>query len=130
MNKYKVSIPDSYRRYGDITGNYDSNYVDKGNENFIECYNGLKLLSINEARKIFSIRHETLTKLIEEKKIGYIVIEEKIKIPFWCLKEFQKEQIKISANQNNGKAKDHFNLNSIQEEIDYIINQNKNCIYN
>ena len=130
MNRYKVSIPESVRKYGDVTGNHNSNYVDKCNENIIECYNDLRLLTINEARKILGIRHETLTKLIKEIKIGHIVIEEKIKVPFWCIKEFQEEQVKILAKQNNGKAKDYFILDSIQEEIDLIINQNNNCSHN
>ena len=51
------------------------------NENTTENLNDLRLLSINEARKILGIRHETLTKLIDEKKIGHIVIEDKVKIP-------------------------------------------------
>ena len=93
-------------------------------ENIAESYNDLRLLSINEARKILGIRHETLTKIINEKKIGHLVIEDKIKIPFWCLKEFQEEQVKLTANQNNGETKDHPTLISIQDEIDFIINQN------
>ena len=93
-------------------------------ENIAESYNDLRLLSINEARKILGIRHETLTKIINEKKIGHLVIEDKIKIPFWCLKEFQEEQIKLMATRNNGEAKDQPSLKSIQDEIDFIINKN------
>ena len=84
----------------------------------------LKLLSINEVRKMLGIRHETLTKLIDEKKIGHLVIEDKIKIPYWCLKKFQEEQTKLASNQNNSEAKDHLTPNNIQDEIDFIINQN------
>jgi len=98
--------------------------MSKNTENIVESYNDLRLLSIDEARKILGIRHETLTKLIDEKKIGHIVIEDKVKIPYWCLKEFQEEQIKLTANQNNGEAKDHLTPNNIQDEIDFIINQN------
>ena len=98
--------------------------MNQPNENITENLNELRLLSINETRKILGIRHETLTKLIDEKKIGHIVIEDKVKIPYWCLKEFQEEQIKLTANQNNGEAKDHLTLNNIQDEIDFIINQN------
>ena len=131
MNRYKITIPNSYRRNGDVIGNYNSNCVDKCNENIIECYNNLRLLSINEARKMFGIRHETLKKLIAKNKIGHIIIKDKIKIPFWCLKKFQEEQIKLTANksinQNNGEAKEHLTLNSIQGKIDFIINKYNNC---
>ena len=131
MNRYKITIPNSYRRYEDVIGNYNSNCVDKCNGNIIECYNNLRLLSINEARKIFGIRYETLKKLIAKNKIGHIIIKDKIKIPFWCLKEFQEEQIKLTANksinQNNREAKEHLTLNSIKDKIDFIINKYNNC---
>jgi len=123
MNTYKANIPKSCMTYEDSTG-CDIDYVKiEDTRNFVESCNDLKLLSINGARKIFGIRHETLKKLIKEKKIDHCIIKDKVKIPFWCLKKFQGEQIKLTASQNNGKTKGCLTLNSIQDQIDFIINK-------
>ena len=51
----------------------------------------LKLLSVNEAREILKIRHETVKKLIEEGKIEVIIIGKRYKIPMNSLKKFIEE---------------------------------------
>lgn len=125
MNRYKANIPKSCMRYEDSTG-CDIDCVKKEDtNNLVESCNDLRLFSINGARKIFGIRHETLKKLIKEKKIGHCIIRDKVKIPFWCLKKFQEEQTKLTADQNNGKTNNCLTLNSIQDQIDFIINKYK-----
>ena len=72
-------------------------------------------------------RNEVFKRLQESKqekiKIKEIVLESEIDFTP-SLKKFQEEQIKLTANQNNGEEKDHLTLNNIQNEIDFIINQN------
>lgn len=51
----------------------------------------LKLLSVNEAREILKIRHETVKKLIEEGKIEVMIIGKRYKIPMNSLKKFIEE---------------------------------------
>ena len=59
-------------------------YKTNNSNNFEE----LRLLSINEARKILGIRHESLKDFIYKGMIGTIKIGNKKKIPIGSLKEF------------------------------------------
>jgi len=57
----------------------------------------LRLLSVNEAREILKVRHETVKKLIKEGRIEVIMIGKRIKIPMRSLETFIKESsIKLS----------------------------------
>lgn len=55
----------------------------------------LRLLSINEARKLMGIRYETLKKLVYDGKIEVIEIEGRIKIPHMNLIKFQQRASKL-----------------------------------
>ena len=80
----------------------------------------LRLLSINEAREILKIRHETVKKLIEEGKIEVVMIGKRVKIPMSSLRKFIAENtIKISGedqNEQNKTRRDYIN-----NKIDFII---------
>ncbi len=52
--------------------------------------NNLRLLSINEARKVLGLRHETVKGLIEQGKLQALIIHNRIKIPIWSILEYQK----------------------------------------
>ncbi|GEM_PF-2204287 len=75
----------------------------------------LKLLSINEARKLLKIRHEVVKKLINEGMIKVIVIGNRIKIPMISLKKFIEE----NSKRLNEEANEQYKL----KRIDYIENQ-------
>ena len=75
----------------------------------------LKLLSINEARKLLKIRHEVVKKLINEGMIKVIVIGNRIKIPKISLKKFIEE----NSKRLNEEANEQYKL----KRIDYIENQ-------
>lgn len=57
----------------------------------INTAESLRLLSVNEAREILKIRHETVKKLIEEGKIEVMIIGKRYKIPMSSLKKFIEE---------------------------------------
>lgn len=80
----------------------------------------LRLISVNEAREILKVRHETVRKLIEEGKIEVIIIGKRIKIPINRLKKFIEENTrKISEEE-----KEQYLSNSrdfINNKIDSII---------
>jgi|WetSurMetagenome_2_1015567.scaffolds.fasta_scaffold76469_1 hypothetical protein len=75
----------------------------------------LKLLSINKAREILKIRHETVKNLIYEGKIEVIVIGKRVKIPMISLRKYIEENSKKLIEEE----KEEFKLN----RIDYIQNQ-------
>jgi hypothetical protein len=78
----------------------------------------LKLLSINEVRRILGIRHTTVKKLIAENKLKTLTIKNRIKIPIWSLKEFEESQINnIRPNLELLEGKEH-------DIIQKIINKN------
>jgi len=71
----------------------------------------LRLLSINEARKTLGIRYETMRKLIEDGRIGYIEIEGKKKISLLSLRQY----IETNTVQNPPKTK-----TNIDNDIDKL----------
>jgi excisionase family DNA binding protein len=80
----------------------------------------LKLLSVNEAREILKIRHETVKKLIEEGKIEVIIIGSRYKIPMSSLKKFIEENTRrISEEEKEQRLSDE-RVNIISK-IDSII---------
>lgn len=78
----------------------------------------LKLLSINAARKILGVRHETVKKLIHQNKLKSLIINNRVKIPFWSLHEFQVSQTEINNHINTSPE------SSENEIIQKIINKN------
>ena len=53
----------------------------------------LRLLSVNEARKILHIRYEVMKSIIEAGKIRYVNLNGTIKIPYFELKEFLQKNL-------------------------------------
>ena len=72
----------------------------------------LRLLSVNEARKLLAIRHETMKGLIYAGRIGYIELEGRYKIPYQAIKKFISENTKINSR---------IKTNSIEEDISAIL---------
>ena len=87
-------------------------------ENQLHC-DELRLLSINQARKILHIKYDDMKKLITSGKVRYVSIEGKIKIPYFELKEFlQNNLIRNSENKE-------INSRKAEAEINNIINKYK-----
>lgn len=57
-------------------------------ENQLHCDESLRLLSINEARKILGISHITLKRLIQEGAIKAVRINTRFKISLSAIREF------------------------------------------
>jgi hypothetical protein len=72
----------------------------------------LRLLSVNEVRKILGIRHETVKRLISESKIQAIKIHNRIKIPMSSLIKYEESAIKEFKTNNT-----YHNTKSNEEEI-------------
>jgi len=72
----------------------------------------LRLLSINQARKLLRIRHETMKGLIDAGRIGYIELEGRYKIPYQAIKKFISENTKVNSSVKT---------NDIEQDIRSII---------
>ena len=88
------------------------------NENIAESYIELKLLSINEARKILGIRYEITKQLIDEGKIKSINLNGRKKTTIKYINEF----LELNTNTNNNERRSNNkkttnNLNSRFNEI-------------
>ena len=59
----------------------------------------LKLLSVNEAREILKVRHETVKKLIEDGKIEVIIVGKRIKIPMRSLDKFIEKNARVITDE-------------------------------
>ena len=80
----------------------------------------LRLLSVNEARVILKVRHETVRKLIEEGKIEVIIIGKRIKIPLNSLKKFIAENTRrITEEEKEQYLSD--SRDYVNNKIDSII---------
>lgn len=79
----------------------------------------LRLLSINEARKTLGIRYETMRKLVDDGRIGYIEIEGKKKISLISLHQY----IESNTVQNPPKTK-----TNIDSDIDTLFEKFKRRI--
>lgn len=79
----------------------------------------LKLLSINETRKVLGIRHEAVKKLIAQGKLQALSIHKRIKIPAWSLVEYQK----VAVQEFSNKIINYATGNEIQV-IQRILNKN------
>lgn len=79
--------------------------------------NELRLLSINEARKLMGIRFDSLKKLITEGKIEVIEIENKIKIPYMSLLKFQRHSVKFINRSSENSINDNETLYTKLEKI-------------
>ena len=82
----------------------------------------LRLLSINEARKLMGIRHETLKKLVYEGKIEVIEIEGKVKIPHINLIKFQQQQSKLLHVADNETTAE-YSAEVLNTKLNSIVNK-------
>jgi len=89
------------------------------NQSGIDIKN-LKLLSINEARKVLGLRHETVKGLIEQGKLQALIIHNRIKIPIWSLLEYQK----IAVQDFGNTISNNFESESEDELVQRILNKN------
>lgn len=89
------------------------------NQSGIDIKN-LKLLSINEARKVLGLRHETVKGLIEQGKLQALIIHNRIKIPIWSILEYQK----TAAQNLSNSIGNNFGPESENDVIQRILNKN------
>lgn len=80
-------------------------------------YNELRLLTINQARKILHIKHDDMKRLVTSEKVRYVNIEGKIKIPYFELKEF------LQNNLIRNKVSEEKDSRDIKDEIKDMINK-------
>lgn len=65
-------------------------------------HTGLRLLSVNDARRILGVRHKTVTRLIQENKIAATKINNRYKITLKSLKDYEQN---ISSRENTETRK-------------------------
>lgn len=82
----------------------------------------LRLLSVNEAREILKVRHETVKKLIQEGKIEVLLIGKRIKIPYRSLIKFLNNNAKELSEESCGQQL-HLKRDIVENKIDSIIKQ-------
>lgn len=80
----------------------------------------LKLLSINETRKVLGIRHEVVKRLIRQGKLQALSVHKRIKIPAWSLFEYQK----VAVQEFNSKISINYGAESEGELVQRILNKN------
>ena len=78
----------------------------------------LRLLSVNEARKLLGIRYETVMKLINNGEIEIVKINGRNKIPMLMLRKFVNQQsINLSKKRNLIKSYDNSEINIKLQKI-------------
>jgi len=85
--------------------------------------NKLRLLSINEVRKILGIRYDTVKRLIESGEIEIILIERKIKIPMINLENYINKKSRKINNNDMLHSKQNKILKNKDPKICSIINK-------
>lgn len=82
----------------------------------------LRLLSVNEARELLRVRHDTVKKLIEEGKIEVLIIGKRTKIPYISLKKFVEENAR-TLNEEQKEEQLATSREFINKKVDSIINK-------
>ena len=95
------------------------------NENIAESYIELKLLSINEARKILGIRYEITKQLIDEGKIKSINLNGRKKTTIKYINEFLELNTNSITNNNERRNNYTTNTNSLNNRFNEILERNK-----
>lgn len=92
---------------------------DQTNKNIAEYSNesNLKLLSLNEVRKILGIGYKSVTKLIIEGELHAIKINARYKIPKLSLDNYINFISSYKLNEHK-KGDDNFNEDSIEDILD------------
>lgn len=75
----------------------------------------LRLISINKARKIFGIRHQSVKKMLITGKIRYIKVGKRLKIPYMNLVKLIEEK---SVQRDNDSSTE-----SVSRRIDELITE-------
>lgn len=83
-------------------------------------YDSVKLLSINEARKLLSVRFSTVKKLVETGTIKSILINGRRKIPFKNLLEYVNHQSATVTKDSSETG--IISVEETQTKIESIIN--------
>ena len=94
-------------------------------ENIAESYNDLRLLSINEARKILGIRYEITKQLIDEGKIKSINLNGRKKTTIKYINEFLELNTNSITNNNERRNNYTTNTNSLNNRFNEILERNK-----
>jgi len=76
----------------------------------------LRLLSINQARRILGIRHSTLKVLVLNGDIQHLAIDGKVRIPYVALKKFVFEKSNYSEQRKSS---------NLEKDIESIITKSK-----
>lgn len=103
-----------------VTYNPDLNSYE---ENQLHCDESLRLLSINQARKLLGIRYESVQKLINTGEIETIQINGKKKIPLIMLRKFVIKN-SIAVNQKREAVQD-FESSELNFKLQKIINRHR-----
>jgi excisionase family DNA binding protein len=91
-------------------------------ENVPHC-DELRLLSVNETRKLLGIRYETVLKLINNGEIETIQINGKKRIPMVMLRKFVIKN-SIAVNQKREAVQD-FDSSELNHKLQKIINKHR-----
>jgi len=86
-------------------------------EAHLQSNDELRLLSVNDARKILGVRHKTVTDLINENKISATKIGKRYKTTLQSLRDYEKN---ISALDSNRVSESSYG--SPEEIINDLIN--------
>ena len=77
----------------------------------------LRLLSVNEARKIIGIRPATLKRLIEQGRINAVEINGKYKLSLQSIKSFVNPNENEIKHKSNSRSKNNENEKTIINDI-------------
>lgn len=99
----------------DTTSKYDPNTQPHAEST--SSREDLKLLSVNEARKILGIRPTALKRLIEQGRINAVEINGKYKLSLQSIKSFVNPNGNKINNKNNSKPNDNENEKTIINDI-------------
>ena len=99
--------------------------MNNSNENITENLNNLRLLSINEARKILGIRYEKTKQLIDEGKIKSININARKKTTIKYINEFLESNTNTITNNKKGGNISKNNPSNLNNRFNEILERNK-----
>ena len=99
--------------------------MNNSNENIAENLNELRLLSINEVRKILGIRYEKTKQLIDEGKIKSIIINGRKKTTIKFINEFLESNSNTITNNNERRNNYKKTTNNLNNRFYEILERNK-----
>ena len=99
--------------------------MSKSTENIIESYSDLRLLSINEARKILGIRYEKTKQLIDEGKLKSLTINGRKKTTIKYINEFLELNTNTITNNVERRNNNKKTTNNLNNRFYEILERNK-----